>query len=986
MRPELAPRLNITNRLTTQTLPWAIGAFALAFYLVTLDNWVSFSNMGGLVDLNGWDWQPQLSGPVFYLLTLPLRLLPPWWTGVGLNVLSALAAALTLVLLAKTVAMIPVESPVEYTLLSQPRFAAVRAAWAPQVFAATLLGTQFTFWEHATSGTGHMLNVLVLAAVAYCTVKANHSANQSRWLYGAAFLMGAGIANYWGMFGYLPLFLIAVIWVRKLRFFSPTFLLKAAGAGLAGLALVLVLPVLHTVTGAVDAPLWQSIRNVLAGYKNTVIYCFQLFYWGSRETAMVLCLTTLLPLLVMAIRWRAFITDTSRLGTAFAELMLHSTHLVLLFLLVCLMFDPTFSPRAAAALLSGTVPFTFLGLYYLCALAIGYFSKYALFMAHTLPVKSLGPHLHRRLRRPPWIRVAGWAALGLTAVGSVFLVTRNAPAIRSEHKPWLNRFLVRLVEPLPRTNAIVLVDDPTKQHLLRAGLVAANRSGETPIILNTRALHYGRYHAWLRREYPATFAERSASLTNEFVHPFNMISLVYSLSTQHSIWYAEPSFGYYFEVFYLEPHGLLYQLKPYGTNALLPPELPRHLMASNVAFWDGCNREFVDELAKSLPKTESAPRRNWLGSFLNRLLLERGPARNSQILGVICSRALNYWGTRLQQVGELAMAEQCFRRALELNPWNVVANLNLECNRALRQHGQMDLNPRADLEPVLGLYRSLDLALNFNGPFDHPDYCYQLAHVFFRGGNTRQAAQNFHRVTQLAPTNPVAYLDLVQVCNSIRFTNHAWAIIQKLKTDPALQKALGVHSYLIPELEIQTYMAGGDIHTAEQLLRNTLASMPNNLSLLSLGMNFYVRTEAYSNALELANRILSIQPTNVPAIINKGFVLGRMQHHEQAAELFSQALVLQPENLEARLNRAITYLQQGNLDAAEADYKLLKQAYPAMQQVDYGLGEIAGRKGNTNMAVFYFKSYLSNAAPGSPDIDLVKSRLAELTGGQTPAK
>lgn len=986
MRPELAPRLNITNQVTAQIIPWTIGACALVLYLITLDNWVSFSNLGILVDLNGWDWQPQLSSPVLFLVTLPLRLLPPYWVGVGLNILSALTAAVTLVLLAKTVTMVSVESPVEYTLLSQPRFATVKVAWIPQVLAAALLGTQFTFWEHATSGTGQMLNVLMLAAVAYFTVRAGHSPKQSPWLYAAAFLMGAGIANDWGMFGYMPLFLIAVIWVRKLRFFSPTFLLKAAGAGLAGLGLVLVLPVLYTVTGALDTPVWQSIRNVLAGYKNTLVYCFQLFYWGSRETAMVLCLTTLLPLLVMVIRWRALLTDTSRLGTAFAELMLHSTHLVLLFLLVFLMFDPTFSPRAAATLMSGPVSFTFLGLYYLSALAIGYFSKYAMFMAHTLPVRSLGPHLHRRLPKLPWIRIAGWAALAVAGISPVFLITRNVQTIRSEHRPLLDRFLIRFVEPLPQNNAIVLVDDPTKQHLLRAALVAANRHKETPIILNSRALHYGRYHTWLRREYPATFGEKFPSFTNEFVHPSNLIGLVRSLSSQHSIWYAEPSFGYYFEAFYLEPHGLLYKLKPYDTNALLPPDLPPDLITSNATFWDKCYREFVNELAGSLRRTESPPQGNRLAAFLNRLLMERGPVRNAQILGLICSRALNYWGTRLQQAGELVMAGECFQLATELNPWNVVAKLNLECNTALREHGQMDLNPRADLEPVLGLYRSLDHALNFNGPFDHPDYCYQIGHVFFRGGNIRQAAQNFYRVTQLAPTNPVAYLDLVQVCNSIRFTNYAWAIINKLKSDPVLQKALGLYSYVIPELEIQTFVAGGDITSAERLLRDSLAKMPNNLSLLSLGMNFYVRTEAYSNALELANRILSIQPTNVPAIINKGFVLGRMQHHEQAAELFSQALVLQPENLEARLNRAITYLQLGNLDAAEADYKLLKQAYPAMQQVDYGLGEIARRKGNTNLAVFYFKSYLSNAAPGSPDIDLVKSRLAELTGGQTPTK
>jgi len=43
--------------------------------------------------------------------------------------------------------------------------------------------------------------------------------------------------------------------------------------------------------------------------------------------------------------------------------------------------------------------------------------------------------------------------------------------------------------------------------------------------------------------------------------------------------------GYYFEVFYLEAHGLVYTLKPYATNTLLTPLASGVLIDENEGFW-----------------------------------------------------------------------------------------------------------------------------------------------------------------------------------------------------------------------------------------------------------------------------------------------------------------------------------------------------------------------------------------------------------------
>src|SRR5512147_2135276 len=92
---------------TRDRLPWVIGAAALAVYLVTLSPWVTLSNLGLVTRASGWDWQTTLAQPLLYLMLLPFRLLPPGWVPLALNVATAVCGALTLMTLARTVALLP---------------------------------------------------------------------------------------------------------------------------------------------------------------------------------------------------------------------------------------------------------------------------------------------------------------------------------------------------------------------------------------------------------------------------------------------------------------------------------------------------------------------------------------------------------------------------------------------------------------------------------------------------------------------------------------------------------------------------------------------------------------------------------------------------------------------------------------------------------------------------------------------------------------
>src|SRR4051812_42858501 len=94
--------------------PWLIVAGALALYLGTLNHWVTLSSLPIVSQITGWDWhpgylewRPNYILPLYTIVTEPIRLLPVHVQPMALNAFSALCAALTLGLLARSVRLLP---------------------------------------------------------------------------------------------------------------------------------------------------------------------------------------------------------------------------------------------------------------------------------------------------------------------------------------------------------------------------------------------------------------------------------------------------------------------------------------------------------------------------------------------------------------------------------------------------------------------------------------------------------------------------------------------------------------------------------------------------------------------------------------------------------------------------------------------------------------------------------------------------------------
>ena len=137
----------------------------------------------------------------------------------------------------------------------------IRFAWVAPVLAALVCGLQLSFWENATSAvadwpvaaSNEMLDLLLFAYILRCVLESRLD-EERPWLARASFIYGLAITNNWAMVAYLPLFLVALIWIKGLSFFNPQFLARMFLWGCVGLLLYLLLPLVQSMADISKVP------------------------------------------------------------------------------------------------------------------------------------------------------------------------------------------------------------------------------------------------------------------------------------------------------------------------------------------------------------------------------------------------------------------------------------------------------------------------------------------------------------------------------------------------------------------------------------------------------------------------------------------------------------------------------------------------------------------------------------------------------------
>ncbi|MEI7731414.1 MAG: tetratricopeptide repeat protein [Verrucomicrobiota bacterium] len=933
-----------TRSFSRDTLPWVVLVVALLVYLATATRWVTFASLLKLAQIAGWDSQPVVTQPVWFLVTYPIKWVPPMFQAICLNLLTVALAAWSVMCLARSVALLPhdrtrdqrIREPNEQGLLS------IRFAWVPPALAAMVLGLHRIFWEQATVATGEMLDLFLFAYVVLCLLEFRVS-RKDYWLVRLALVYGLATTNNWAMIGFFPLVATLMLFLKGREFFRFGFLAKTLLAGMLGLSLYFVLPALATNTQFWHMPFWQSVTTVWAQQKNMLLAQY------LRLPFMILSLTSIIPLFFLIIRWPSFSGDINPIGAYMENMAFRTLHVMFFVMGVFVMCKAPYQAYL------NQFPIKFLTLHYTCALMVGYLGGYLLLV--------FGRDIRYYLTKRTWLDLAICRILASLVFISlltvpIWLTYHNLPVIRATNAPTLKNYARLLASQLPESGAALVTDDPYHLYLVEA-YFALQPKGNPHLMINSRQLQYHSYHEYLLDRYRQRWwpmpTLRGGEPIHEPIPDSLLLERIMLLDDRMPIYYLHPSFGYYFEAFYTETQGLVQKLKRYPPAAMVPPPLTVDEIKLNQDFW------------------------NKAGSYMLKLV-DSAKVNNVEatVTASWYSRALTLWGVRLQRQNSLKEAAESFQRALSLNPQNLTAQVNLAFNKQLAagKTEQPVLDKHFDIQ--LGAYRSWDAIFNANGPFDDLFFTFHSGRRMARGNLYRQAFQQFLRVKELDKNWIPADLAMAETFTSFGLPGRALEILSALRASgrPAVE-TLDTQMD-IARLEAMSCYAAGKPDDAEGVLLRLQVRYPKEKEVSEMMANVFLDNGKYDRALEIFDQIIQQFKEDPQIAMRKVQALMRLGRLPAAIEVLTDMLRRKPDNHDALYNRGLCYLNLGQLEWARFDFDVLRRALPSAYPVTFYLGEIAYRIKDDRQADRLFSEYLMMAPSGEPDRNLAAKHLAEV--------
>jgi tetratricopeptide (TPR) repeat protein len=948
-----------TRNLVRAYLPWLIGAAMLLLYLITLEKTISGLNLMPLARAAGADWRPALTAPLTWLVTFPIRWLPAGSQLIGLNLISAISATLSLVLLARCVMLLPHDRTAlqRDKAIDENGFLRIRLAWVPVVFAMLVCGLQWSFWEHAIAGTGEALDLLLFAYCIRCLFEYRVEEKNS-WLYKLALVYGIGITNNVAMIGFFPALLVALVWIKGLRFFRFDFLSRMFLFGLAGLSLYLLLPLVQLASDD-SVSFWVALKTNLMYQKQVITF---LPRWKIGWIAVY----SLLPLAFAAFRWTGSFGDPSAIGSAFSNLFAQLLHAGLLVFCLYMAFDPPVAPREFA---SGLV---LLPAYFLGALAIGYYTGFLL-VTFSPPVERA----RRRAGLPLSVTRTVHAVVCLGALLVVAgLVFQNYRRIHDPARRSVNDYTRTLVQSLPDKPSVILSDEPARLQAVRTLL--GRDSVQKHILVSTEFLPNPAYHRFLKRLYGERWPAFDKGSTGYDAKRLNQ--LLTDLAQRYELIYLHPSFGHYFEAFYQEPLGLAYKLKARPADsrvADLPPPGDA-VIAAQTAFWDSLRAGPLRPLKARIAELPTNA--------------ERRKRYDATFVGEWYSRAMDVWGVELQRAGKFEEAYPFFTEAIALNPDNAAAMINREANAIWRKEKKRVGELSKEIVNRLNLYPGdVRVVMAACGPIDEPAFAIETARVFVQQGLYRQAAQFVHRALFYSPDDIMYQSALANLAVLAQQPDDALSQIRSLRARAGWADATPAVQIEVARVEALAHYVKEDFAAAEKILQNQIKQFPeigggyNALWHLHFthyeklkGTNEPLALAHLTNALRVVENQVAVQPQNPAAWFDHGNLCMFRGDWDRAIESFTKVLELQKDSPAALLNRAISSLQSKKLDAARKDYNELLKRYTSTNfKVYYGLADIAYQKKEWRAARDYYKEYLRYAPPELPEVKTVRERYAE---------
>jgi tetratricopeptide (TPR) repeat protein len=931
--------------------PQTVALAALTVYALTISRGITLNSLPLTSKIAGWDWLPMANHPLMWLLTLPLRLLPAAFIPLSLNFFTAIVGGLTLGLLARSVELLPWNRP--------PDKKKIRAGRLPALLACVVCGFEYSYWREATAATGEMVDLFLLAAAIWCLLE-YRAVRKMHWLNAAVIIWGIGMSENWVMLLTLPLFMAAVVALRKEKFFQFAFLFRMTLLGLAGFSLYALLPLANWLNPHTP---WNFHESWLMTLRSTMSVFYTLWPYHRLLSVSVL-LYFLVPTIPCFIRLK---NETPPNPSKVDRLQIWIYKVLRVALLVAclwLVFDPEVGPREIMRQQVG-VSMSLLSFDYLNALGIAFLGGNLMYAAQ---VQSLRRSRDAFQKFNSWLRSNTAVLLTtVTMLVAAGLLARSLPAILLTNRQPLKSFGELVFRSLPAGGGIVLGDDTEKLETLRATF-AGHPENQRWLVADVRLLPSLKYRASLERNTPGWLATPNDLEPDALLRQFDRISRT------TRIFYVQPKAGHFLlEQFQPQPLAAVHELKPYAENTFTVPPLTPGQIGEGEIFWDNAWQNQLQSISRQC----SEPPPAWTRVFSRRLAIARAEPDQSGLLGQWFSVALNDWGVELQRNGKFSSAHRRFEQALALNTNNWAATLNLQSCSNLLAGKTMSIT---DTDPVMEKFSDLpQLArvIKAYGTMDHPVICYVLGNACIAAGWPRQALQQFERARELAPEATMPQFAMAQIYSRYRMDEQVFETVgqlRKLETNSPGGDALELELSI---LESKSWMSRTNPAKANQILESILQQHSGELTVSELVLKTYLAFGEATNALQLLNAQIAKDSDNIAAINNKAAILIQLNKNAEAVSFLDRALAI--TNLPSiRLNRAIAYMQMLNYPEAEKDYLQLENTSANQFSVEYGLARIAELRHDTNVAVFRLGLCLSNTTPESANWKEVRIKLNAL--------
>lgn len=321
---------------------------------------------------------------------------------------------------------------------------------------------------------------------------------------------------------------------------------------------------------------------------------------------------------------------------------------------------------------------------------------------------------------------------------------------------------------------------------------------------------------------------------------------------------------------------------------------------------------------------------------------------------------------------EWEQARQTFQKAIELRPDYILARLALaqlqvargEFDAALKSAEQVQQIDRGNSNALLiksaallgakryGESRTLLDSMLKQSP-NSPDVFFQMGVVNLEESKYKEAESAFRRAYELNPTNPRGLMGVVETYMAQNRSEQAMQLLQSesQKAPNRLDLLLATGNVAVRSGKYD--VAVGDFQKVLESLEKS--SKQRGDLYLRIGET-YRRKGDYASAITYLQKAREVLPENPIVLSTLGLVLDAGGRRTEAMQVYDAILKIEPNNAVVLNNKAFLMAESnGDLDQALTLAQRAKQLLPSMTEVADTMGWIYLKKNQADNAIDIFK-------------------------------